>query len=47
MTSYCITFKFHNTGTLYPMRFDSATERALAIISYGQYADVVRQWEEA
>ena len=44
---YCVTFRFHNTGQLNTAKYDTATERALAIIGYGQYAYVIDTWEEA
>lgn len=45
MTAYCMLLKFHNTGRLHLATYDSMTERALAIISYSAYADVVSDWE--
>lgn len=47
MTKYCVTFRFHNTGQLSTAKYDSSTERVIAIIGYGQYADVVDTWEES
>lgn len=46
MTKYCVTFRFHNTGQLSTAKYDTSTERAIAIIGFGQYADVVDTWEE-
>lgn len=46
MTLYCAIFQFHNTGQCNIGRYASALERALAIIGFSAYADVLRQWEE-
>jgi len=42
MTLYCF-----QTGREMTCRFTSMTERALDIIRLSEWADVVRQWEEA
>ena len=44
MILYCASFKFHNTGQVATGKYESATARALAIICYSGYADVVDQW---
>jgi hypothetical protein len=43
MTKYYAIFKFHGSGKVERLEFDSMTERALAIIGYGLYADVLEQ----
>jgi len=42
-TKYFIVLRFHWSGKVERLEFDSMTERALAIIGYGLYADVLEQ----
>ena len=47
MTAYCVRYRIHRTGAEAVARFDNAMARAIFIISYAPYADVVAQREEA
>ena len=44
--TYCVSFRFHNTGQVSVMRCETALERALAIIGFCARADVLDQWTE-
>mgnify|MGYP001599850613 CR=1 FL=1 len=41
---YHVEFKLNNSNKLFEMSFDSMLERALMIISYSLYCDVIREW---
>ena len=45
MTIYCARYRFHNTGQISVGRYESATEREIAIMNLSQYADVLDRWE--
>ena len=47
MTVYCARFKFYNTGQINVQKYKSMTERALAMISMSDYADVIDYWEDS
>ena len=47
MTVYCARLRFRRTGDTTVLKYDSATARALAVIGYGAWADVVEEWIEA
>jgi hypothetical protein len=44
-THYNVEVKYHNSGNVTTLTYDSATERAIAMISLSAWADVVKTWE--
>jgi hypothetical protein len=46
MTTFIVEFKFTGTGRIVEKRCSTPLARALMIISFSPWADVIRTWEE-
>lgn len=44
--TYHLRLKYHGTGNVAEYAYETALERALAIIGTANVADVLRTWEE-